>query len=561
MANDPSADTSASKNLLKVFLVDDEIVIREGIRNRFPWEETGFTLCGEAPDGEIALSMIQDLRPDILVTDIRMPFMDGMALSRAAAAAMPWMRIVILSGYDDFAYAREAITLGVKEYLLKPVSVQQLRETLERLAGVIAAERSQRADLDALRRQLASSQRLVQERLVSRVFDGTFTGAMMAEARAALLPLNAACYAAMVLEPERRERLLELRAAAQRVADVSGGAVALAESGGQLLALVLGDSAADAEDRAYSYAQAVAHGSERVSARPPLIAIGSIVSSLADVPRSAGSARAVLKGMSADGSAPARILGASDVDSLGLVSRDLMKSEVTPLYDALRFASARDVPRVVERYFASFGGMASQSLLVAHYALVDILLASARVVKASGGEPSKVLPASLVDALSYKNALGAARPVQSEGGIPQMGSAPSEIIETARDLLTSALAYRDERAGSTQDAVIRKARAYIEANYHKPEITLNEVARHAGLSANHFCTVFSQNMGTTFLEYLTSLRMDKAKAFLRESDLRSADIAERIGYTDARYFRYLFKRYAGMPPREYREGVRNGAGK
>ena len=113
--------------MVKVFLADDEIVVREGIRNNFPWEETEFSLVGEAPDGEMALAMLQDIKPDILITDIRMPFMDGLELCRALNATMPWMYIVIISGYDDFAYAKEAISIGVKEYLLKPVSVQELK--------------------------------------------------------------------------------------------------------------------------------------------------------------------------------------------------------------------------------------------------------------------------------------------------------------------------------------------------------------------------------------------------------------------------------------------------
>ena len=98
--------------MVKVFLVDDEIVIREGIRNSFPWEESGYTLVGEAPDGEIALPMIRDANPDILITDIRMPFMDGMQLCREVKRQMPWIGVVILSGYDDFTYARQAISLG-----------------------------------------------------------------------------------------------------------------------------------------------------------------------------------------------------------------------------------------------------------------------------------------------------------------------------------------------------------------------------------------------------------------------------------------------------------------
>ena len=123
--------------MYKVFLVDDEIVIREGIRNSFPWEENGFTLVGEAPDGELALQTMQDVKPDILITDIRMPFMDGMQLCEAVSHTMPWVQIVILSGYDDFTYAQQAISLGVKEYLLKPVSAQELLEVLQRIAGRI----------------------------------------------------------------------------------------------------------------------------------------------------------------------------------------------------------------------------------------------------------------------------------------------------------------------------------------------------------------------------------------------------------------------------------------
>ena len=104
--------------MVKVFLVDDEIVIREGIRTSFPWENTEYVLVGEAPDGEMALPMIRDTKPDIVITDIRMPFMDGMELCRAIRRLMPWIGIIILSGYDDFEYARQGIQLGVREYLL-----------------------------------------------------------------------------------------------------------------------------------------------------------------------------------------------------------------------------------------------------------------------------------------------------------------------------------------------------------------------------------------------------------------------------------------------------------
>ena len=127
--------------MYKVFVVDDEIVIREGLRNNFRWEENGFSLVGEAPDGEIALPMIRDEKPDILITDIRMPFMDGIALCKEVRRVMPWMQIVILSGFDSFEYAKQAISLGVQEYLLKPISSDELKRVLGRLSERIEKER------------------------------------------------------------------------------------------------------------------------------------------------------------------------------------------------------------------------------------------------------------------------------------------------------------------------------------------------------------------------------------------------------------------------------------
>jgi two-component system response regulator YesN len=127
--------------MYSVFLVDDEPIVLEGIRTKIDWESAGFTFAGEATDGEIALSMIHEIKPDILITDIKMPFMDGLELSRLVKKEMPGIRIVVLSGYDDFNYAREAISIGVEEYILKPVSEESLMEELRKLADSVRAER------------------------------------------------------------------------------------------------------------------------------------------------------------------------------------------------------------------------------------------------------------------------------------------------------------------------------------------------------------------------------------------------------------------------------------
>jgi len=127
--------------MYKVFFVDDEASMRAGIRESIEWENSGFTLAGEAPDGEMALSLMQEIMPDILITDIRMPFMDGIELSRQAKKTMPWVKIIILSGHDEFEYAKQAIAIGVEDYLLKPVTSSKLMEILTIVAERIDKER------------------------------------------------------------------------------------------------------------------------------------------------------------------------------------------------------------------------------------------------------------------------------------------------------------------------------------------------------------------------------------------------------------------------------------
>ena len=117
--------------MLKVFLVEDESIVREGLRDNIPWQQYGYEFVGEASDGEMALPLIQKTKPDVLLTDIKMPFMDGLSLSKLVHQEFPDMKIIIISGYDDFEYAKQACDLGAFAYLLKPIEDDKLRETMQ----------------------------------------------------------------------------------------------------------------------------------------------------------------------------------------------------------------------------------------------------------------------------------------------------------------------------------------------------------------------------------------------------------------------------------------------
>src|SRR5450759_707862 len=157
----------------KVFFVEAEIVTREGIRDNVDWKANGFEYCGDASDGEMALPLLQTSRPDVLITDIKMPFMDGLQLSKIVRERMPWIKIIILSGHDEFDYAQKAIELGVTEYLLKPVTVKNIHHSLQKITTQLDREKKELKDLEELREQLEENRDTLRERLLLKLLAGS----------------------------------------------------------------------------------------------------------------------------------------------------------------------------------------------------------------------------------------------------------------------------------------------------------------------------------------------------------------------------------------------------
>ena len=529
--------------MYKVFLVDDEIVIREGIRNSFPWEGNGgseFSLAGEAPDGEIALQMMQDVKPDILITDIRMPFMDGMQLCEAVSHTMPWVQIVILSGYDDFSYAQQAISLGVKEYLLKPVSAQELLEVLERIAGRIREERRLQADILRIKRQFASSSAFLREKLLSEALGGVKgtenISQLLERARALNLSLLANRYLVILACPGGGEEGRTLaQSALYRLADGSGEAVHACEVSGGFALIVMGDTDEDLEERAYGCARAALYEVERATGKSARMCIGEAVTNIAELPRSLHAAQMVRRAMDVSpDSEKRRIMGVRDMGPLP--AERIINLDVLPLSERLQYANRDDVEKILSEYIASMGSAAIHSVMMVNFLYVEILMAASRIIKESGGEPREV-----VDERMWEQNLF--------GDSPE----PEEIIPLAREVLEKAIAFRDEQSSTRYNAVINKARAYLAREYQNSGVTLNDVSSHVCMSNSHFCTIFSQEMGVTFTEYLTNLRMNKAKELLRTTQMRSSDVAYAVGYNDPHYFSYLFKKHTGVTPRDYRK--------
>ncbi|MDD4135381.1 MAG: response regulator, partial [Eubacteriales bacterium] len=362
--------------MYKVFLVDDEIVIREGIRSSFPWEASSFVLAGEAPDGEIALSLMQEIKPDILITDIRMPFMDGLALSRKALSLMPWLKVIILSGYDEFTYAREALVLGVKEYLLKPINAQELGAALKRIAAQIDEERRQFADLQAVKRQLEMSSGLIKEQflrdLLQGVRDTEKRASIFPDARKLGMDIMARHYRVMLISLKQDatvDPLLPRALVSRTAASQPEGSVYLCQLNAFLALMFLGDSLESLEEHVFSFAEAIKHEARDLGLPPMRIAIGAPVGAVFQAPDSYASALVTLKAMQRHLDENHTSIMDSG-DNQADLSDVLSLAKDATLYDRLRLAPASDVEGIVNGLLIK-DGVVQRSLMMLNYVLVE----------------------------------------------------------------------------------------------------------------------------------------------------------------------------------------------
>ena len=520
--------------MMKVFLVDDEIAIRENLRTSFPWEEKGYQLVGEAPDGEMALPMLRDLNADILLTDIRMPFMDGMKLCEEVQRTMPWVERIILSGYDDFAYAQKAISLGVREYLLKPVTAGELEAALNRVSRQIEEKRRERENLTAMRERLFSGNQFLKDKLLASLFtdegDSTDDDTLLNQMRGLGINLSAGCYTVIDIAFDAEgESRMACRNALFSFSDMSGGCVFVCSAPKGARALVLGDRSDDAEERAYSFANSVIHLPELQKAGHLLISIGETVNDFHSVRQSMKTARHLRHLQNAAEPVDHRIIGVNEGQR---AEPPLSETELSPLYERLQYASAANVDRILAEYSETM-----EPSLALGYLRVAALLAAKRIVQEAGGNPREELSESAM-----------AEAVHAEG---------EEGFLRLSELLRCAMDYRDRHRVGYGDTTISRARAYLAQRFSDPNLMLQDVADEVHLSQSHFSTVFSQETGLTFTQYLTALRIGKAKELLEATEMRSSQIATEVGYNDSHYFSYLFKKNTSLTPSEYRRNARN----
>ena len=543
--------------MLKIFLAEDEVIVRETIKRMIPWEELGFELVGEAADGEMALPLLIRQKPDLLITDIKMPFMDGLTLAKLAKKELPELKIVILSGYDDFNYAKQAISIGVEDYLLKPITKNALIERISEIRSRYEHEKTQKEYYEKFQREMQAY-----EKNSSRdFFEALVCGSMdmmevYKKAEKLGLDIVAEAYNILIFTMNSEE-------------DFSGQKEGYSEWEAESLEMLedfFSDNTSAMLFRCniFSYGVLIKGQKESIekttkeyvekiqgilnrkeSKREWFLAVGQSVERLSQIKKSYHTAsRAFSQRYLYD----ENILYYDEMELMEHRSGQadtndnayLKKVDVNALNPAIlqKFLSnglQEEIENFVKDYFYAIGQEPMESLVFRNYVILNVRFSVITFLKGLGCDTEGMEPENTEEILA------------------ESGKNIESAITYAEKMISQAIEIRDQNSGNKNRSILKTAVDFIDEHYMDEDISLNTAANVANVSSNHFSALFSQNMGQTFIEYLTTLRMNKAKELLRCTGMRSSEIAGEVGYKDAHYFSYLFKKTQGMTPSEYRK--------
>ena len=537
-------------NEIKVFLVEDEMVIRRGIKNSIDWEKEGYIFCGEASDGELAYPMIIKEKPDILITDIRMPFMDGLELCKLVKKELPNIKILILSGYDEFDYAKEAIRLGVTEYLLKPISSGKL---LEALNGVSESIRREKEDKDLVRKYM-EEMRENTEHEKQKFFEQMIAGNLsMADAletgKKYEMNLSAGMYNLLLfrftLGKENRksgELLGEAEYAIEKLTErleyvfefqrgVEGWAFLLMADNEEQMSERVKELSKDLEEIMKNYSTIAYFGG-----------IGQPVARLRELEESFREAeRALAARFTMELN---RIISVEDIrmaqnvdtlDDIEITSFGEIEKTRTMLEKFLNNGAEDEIDEFVDVYINELPEENLKSVLMRQYIIMDayiVMMSFCEKIEGIEGEMQ-------AQSEELKNSMKTIQTLE-------------EIKNYIRMLLKKIIGVRDTISGRRYSDIIEIAKDQIRKTYMSDEISLNTIAAEVGMSPSYFISIFSKEMGKTFVEYLTEIRMDRAKELLMCSSMKTSEIGYEVGYKDPHYFSYIFKKTQNCTPKEFR---------
>ncbi|TYP76750.1 response regulator [Paenibacillus methanolicus] len=519
---------------LKVLIVDDEYLIRNLLRMRIDWEQQGMTIVAEASGGHEALDLVEQWRPDIIFTDIYMPAMNGIDLSGLVLEKYPTTKIVIVTGHDEFEYARQGIQLGVSDFILKPIRAAELLQVAAKLKGKIKEARKRDRELERLQGDLQRNLPFLKEKFLNQWLSGVlFSDEIREKAGFFNIPLHPAVSLQIAVieiirasEKQSEEQLLLLRMECRCKTEAffrhDSGVIVVSDARNHIVAIAMNRDAAFASDCRRLQ-------SDLIGAYPCVANIGIGRRHSDPLAMSLGyreASRALQYKAFAGNN---QVVCYEDVVENG--ERPYQSN--SELIKQLQFhvsvgSSDRALGILHEIFSVPFSGVSQFRM-----AAMDVITAGQHAAIEQQIEHETVLDKETLIALL------------SADNLPDIKSALSQYVV---QLSTTIHAKKQAIEGN----LIGRVKSYLEQNMSDPELGLASTAAAFFISPGHLGRLMKKETGQTFVEYLTNIRMKKAEALLKRTDLRSYEVGEQVGIADPHYFSIVFKKNIGRSVNEYR---------
>jgi two-component system response regulator YesN len=524
----------------KAMIVDDEAEVREGIVEKLDWETLGFDVVAQAENGLEAIEKAECNEVDLLLTDIKMPFMDGLSMISEFRTLHPSAKIVILSGFDDAEYARQAIKLGVTEYVLKPVNAEELSGVLARMKEQLDRDYHEKFDIAMLRAQYEKALPAMRERFLGELLLRRMSAREIEEAVSSYgLEIGAAPgKLVMVFDISLRgplEQAIEGElipiSIQQIIEETLGGRCGFTLCPGlsQIVAITAWEGA-DPVSRAVLLGNDICVRCKRILDIRVTCGVSKLYSALGETPAAYAEARAALEYRGESGLGRAIYIGDAETDGEQPYITDEQNEQL--LLSAVRAGAPGQVETVVDGLVRRMDGLGDGAWQRQAY-LVSVCNSLNRIVLQYGLSSET----ELTERIAARLALPADE---------------AQIRAWLTDVCTAMCGYVTRRRESMPKLLAEKAARYIEERYAESSLSAEAVCAHLHVSRSYFFEVFKRETGRSFVQYLTDVRMEHAVALLHDPGMKTIAVAYAVGYEEPNYFSHVFKRRFGVTPARYR---------
>ena len=534
-------------SLYRIMLVDDEEEVRKAMIRQMDWERLGFTVVGDAENGQEALEKLEQLEPEVIMTDIRMPYMDGLTLTARIREKYPSIKILIFSGYDDFEYAQQAIKLNVAEYILKPVNGEELAEILNRIKISLDQEIEQRRNFDSLRESYLGSLPILRELflndLVRRTTDVDLVTPKLREYGIDILDARKWLAAVIHIEDLKRTETpvfsnhqelipISVRGLAEdHLRPYCRFAIFNSMDGITVIAAI---DENNTQTGLMNLFNDICKESRRVLEVTITVGVGHRSDALQEISRSYQTAVDALGYRAIVG--VGKVIYINDVEPVSRGKLQLDGKGEAELITAIKFGPKEMIETVIQNMA---NRMEDAKVHASQYQVYMLSIINCMIQMMQQYDLN--MDDMFGEGFQYLDALagGYSREKFASWMIP-IACRMNETMNQERD--------------NTTKKVILEAKEYIQEHYSNPDLSVEMLCRHLHMSPAYFSTVFKRETGQTYVNYLTEVRLDKAVDLLNETSDKTYVIAEKVGYQEQNYFSYVFKKKYGVSPTRYRGG-------